>query len=543
MVYDETGRAFRVGQVFAHGGEGVISQLEDNDQLCVKLYRGPLMTQQKEKFALLRARALVLAPVAALPVSLAYATSERKVATGVFLPFVHGRAIFELYGSRSRLEHFPRADFRFLVHAAHQLAVVFERLHQAGVIVGDVNEQNIRILPDATVRLVDCDSFQLTDQDRIYPSNVGSLLWTPPELQGRDLTAVARTPNHDGFGLAQLIFLLLFVGRHPFAGIPRDGQQLLPEEAIRIRAFAFAPECLGSPLRPPPGCLSLAALPAEIQHAFLRAFRNGSDESDARPTATEWKTHLDRLLHNLTVCPQHSRHVYWQGISNCPWCGIIRETGVDLFPSATPANGFAKKKLTGHNFLARLNQLAIHPFYVQSAPRFEFAPKSLPAPPTGFWFALQRVLMPKRWRYRWLNPMLRKERHALSQAQVAVRRAVRDQSVVIAAYHREFWQARTALQAALLQLAPTNPTPQNINEWFEQIAPSVGTAAVSVDDFQRFTDELEQCELTLAAAERRCVAQLESAQTATVQAAQLRDQAQANLRYLLRFLRGSTASG
>jgi len=39
--------------------------------------------------------------------------------------------------------------------------------------------------------------------------------------------------SHGFHGLAQLIFLLLFAGRHPFSGVPKGPRQLLPEEAIR----------------------------------------------------------------------------------------------------------------------------------------------------------------------------------------------------------------------------------------------------------------------------------------------------------------------
>ena len=320
-----------MGSSLARGGEGAISRLEERDDLCVKLYRKPPGAQQWQKLKLLRNQTPGLAKVAALPMSLAYADVERTTLVGVFFPFVHGRAIFELYGARARLEHFPRADFRFLIKVAHNLAGAFEQLHQAGLIIGDVNEQNIRVLPDASVCLIDCDSFQIADPHHVYPSNVGTPLWTPPELQGKDLTGIERTANHDCFGLAQLIFLLLFVGRHPFAGVPRTGSPLAPEEAIRTYAFAFAPECLGGPLQPPPGCPPLATLPPELQHGFFRAFREGSAQPGARPMAAEWKTYLHRLLAGLVVCLQHPHHVFWQGIQACPWCGIIRGTGVDPF--------------------------------------------------------------------------------------------------------------------------------------------------------------------------------------------------------------------
>ena len=47
-----------------------------------------------------------------------------------------------------------------------------------------------------------------------------------------------RTPEHDRFGLAVLVFQLLFMGRHPFAG--RHPERAIPvETAMREGLFAF----------------------------------------------------------------------------------------------------------------------------------------------------------------------------------------------------------------------------------------------------------------------------------------------------------------
>ena len=544
-VYDETGRAFRVGRQFAHGGQGAIFQIENRDDLCVKLYNQPPDAQQAQKLRLLQNRAPRLANVAALPVSSAYAEANSTTLVGVFFPFVSGRAIFELYGTRFRLEYFQHADFRFLIHTAGNLADAFEKLHQAGVIIGDVNEQNVRVLPDAHVCLIDCDSFQITDHERTYPSNVGTPLWTPPELQGMDLTGVVRTTNHDCFGLAQLIFLLLFVGRHPFAGVPRTGPPLTPEDAIRAYAFAFAPACLDGPLQPPPGCPPLATLPAEIQHGFLRAFREGSAQPGARPTATEWKVWLQRLRHSLTVCFHHPNHAFWQGIPTCPWCDIIRETGLNLFPTAahhprvTGPTGFSE-----NTFLTRFHNLAIHPFHIQRAPACAVTPALLPARPTGLWSALQRRFAPARWRYRWLGRALRHERHAYTATRIAVRQTLRKQQALIATYHEEFRLARTALESALQQLRQSAPDRCELEILLsKQSAPAKPPAVPKLlaSTLQRLQEEITRCETRIQSAQQNCTEQLQVSQATTAQLAWQRDQVHANIQNLLKHLRNDSA--
>src|SRR5205085_2977941 len=87
---------------------------------------------------------------------------------------------------------------------------------------------------------VDTDSFQVRDPQTgtVYRCPVGKPDFTPAELQGETFREVDRTPEHDRFGLAVLLFLLLMEGTHPFAGsytVPGDP----PPYAERIRMGYF----------------------------------------------------------------------------------------------------------------------------------------------------------------------------------------------------------------------------------------------------------------------------------------------------------------
>jgi DNA-binding helix-hairpin-helix protein with protein kinase domain len=68
------------------------------------------------------------------------------------------------------------------------------------------------------VSLIDCDSFQISSHGRYFLCEVGVPLYTPPELQEKEFKHVVRTPNHDNFGLAVLLFHLLFMGRRQIFG-------------------------------------------------------------------------------------------------------------------------------------------------------------------------------------------------------------------------------------------------------------------------------------------------------------------------------------
>ncbi|MEI6873150.1 MAG: hypothetical protein WCL08_12800, partial [Verrucomicrobiota bacterium] len=329
------------------GGEGTVYHLQHAPEYCVKLYHStPLPAGKQSKLKALAGLPREIRSTVAIPLSLVFANKGAKEATGVILPFIKGHDIYELYNPQGRREHFRKADFGFLVAAARNLAISFKVLHSNGIVMGDVNEQNIKVRHDATLCLMDCDSFQVESGGRRYHCNVGTPLWTPPELQGVALDGLERTPNHDGFGLAQLIFLLLFAGRYPFAGRPLHSEPLPPEAAIAKFAFAFDPTPQVRLLEPPPAAPAFDSLPPALRNLFLRAFREGSQVAGSRPSPNEWIYELQALGGNLKRCPAWPAHLHWKGTAVCPWCKILQTAGVDLFPhqdrihtqvAATPA--------------------------------------------------------------------------------------------------------------------------------------------------------------------------------------------------------------
>jgi DNA-binding helix-hairpin-helix protein with protein kinase domain len=338
VVYDETNREWALGARIGGGGEGDIYRLRGTANHCAKIYsKLPIAPAQEEKLLALRALSSSLQSVAAIPLSVLYGAPGKRGAIGMVLPYVEGLDAHEVYHPEGRLRHLPNADLRFLISAARNIAFVFQQLHEAGIIVGDVSEQNIRIMSDATVRLIDCDSVQLSSGGQLFPCGVGSVMWTPSELQGKNLSGVVRTENHDRFGLAQLIFLLLFCGRYPFAGTPEGNMSLEPGQAIAKQAFAYDPEPPVRFLSPPNNALPFGSYPSWIRSLFIRAFSPGAERTDARPTPLEWIEALEKLIKNLEPCCRVSSHIYWSGLIHCPWCEMAGKIGMDPFPASLAA--------------------------------------------------------------------------------------------------------------------------------------------------------------------------------------------------------------
>ena len=205
--------------------------------------------------------------------------------------------------------------------------------------MGDVNHGNCVVLADGTVKLIDCDSFSIKTDKMRYRCDVGVATHLAPELQKADLGEIEREANHDNFGLAVIIFQLLFFGRHPFSGNYHGAEDKSLEDCIAEYRFAYGKTAELKRVKQPPGTLSLSQVSPRVAELFERAF---SSENKERPEPREWIEAFEDLSDNLEQCNFHPGHHYFKSLTACPWCEIESQTGVMLFPfisSAKNASG------------------------------------------------------------------------------------------------------------------------------------------------------------------------------------------------------------
>ena len=319
-----------LGQELGRGGEGAVFAIDGQKDRVAKIYSIPPDARKIQKLtAMTEAASPPLLRIAAWPVDLLTDTSG--LVRGFVMPRVIARRdIHELYSPKSRSEAFPETDFRFLVHVGANIARAFAVVHAQGHVLGDVNHGNLLVGPDGTVMLIDCDSFQIGSGAQVFTCDVGVPLFTAPELHGRALRGLMRTANHDRFGLAVLLFHLLYMGRHPFAG-RFSGQGDMPiEKAVAEYRFAYGPDRGTNGMERPPGTIALETMGITISNLFVRAFeRSGSN--GGRPGAEIWIDALERLESSLRVCSTANWHHYPGELGNCPWCAIEAQTGIRLF--------------------------------------------------------------------------------------------------------------------------------------------------------------------------------------------------------------------
>ncbi|MDP9369716.1 MAG: hypothetical protein M3Q03_15840 [Chloroflexota bacterium] len=331
-VFDDRGVAVRLGDELGRGGEGSVFLVPDRPNMVAKVYHGALDPVKAEKLStMVRLRSDRLLALAAWPIDTLHDRPGGSIA-GLLMPKVSGfREIHTLYSPKSRMTAFPNAGVSFLVHSAANVARAFKVIHEHGHVIGDVNHGNLLVSDQATVKLIDCDSFQVVAQGRHYYCEVGVATHTPPELQGRPFHGVTRTPNHDAFGLAVLLFQLLFLGRHPFSGRYMGPGDMPIEKAITELRFAYGSRSASRQMFPPPGTPSLSAASAPVASLFERAFSPTAIRDGGRPTPQEWEKALIGLAQAFKTCGRNSAHQFPNTISSCPWCEVEARSGTTLF--------------------------------------------------------------------------------------------------------------------------------------------------------------------------------------------------------------------
>jgi DNA-binding helix-hairpin-helix protein with protein kinase domain len=328
QLYNSQGQLVSLASELGSGGEGRIFEVRDNPGTVAKVYHKAINHEKAQKLSLMvNQKTERLLRLTAWPVDTLHDRPGGSIA-GLLMPrVVDHKEIHVLYGVKSRLADFPDVCWPFLIHTAANIARAFAVVHEHGQVIGDVNHASILVARNGTVRLIDCDSFQIVSQGRYYLCLVGVPTHTPPELQDKPFNGVVRTANHDAFGLAVIIFQMLFMGRHPFSGWYAGPGDMPLKRAIKEYRFAYGARAASYQMKPPPGTLPLEAVSEPVAKLFEAAFSPNA----VRPKATEWIPALTELSKNLKQCGQNNGHHFLKTLPACPWCKIEVQAGIIFF--------------------------------------------------------------------------------------------------------------------------------------------------------------------------------------------------------------------
>ena len=326
------------------GGEARILSVVSHPTLVAKLYHRPGPTQALKLSAMLanppedpmadQSHISIAWPVDRLT------TTSNPHFVGYLMPRVGGALpVFQYYNPASRRKYAPLFTYQYLLRAARNLAAAVRALHIRGYVIGDLNESNILVTSTALVTLVDTDSFQVPDarSKSVYRCTVGKPEYTPPEIQGLSFAEIDRTPEHDLFGLAILLFQLLMEGTHPFAGEYISSGDPPPYDD-RISSGHFPHGSHRTPYLPARSAPPINLLHPTLKSLMVRCFEDGSRDPRARPDAQTWLTALQEAEKQLQTCTINPQHSYGRHLSSCPWCERkLLLAGRDPFPSRAEA--------------------------------------------------------------------------------------------------------------------------------------------------------------------------------------------------------------
>jgi DNA-binding helix-hairpin-helix protein with protein kinase domain len=269
------GTPIQIGRELGRGGEGSVFEVPTLPNQVAKIYHQIPEIKKQVKLVFMASNVdQQLLNYVAWPLETLHSISGGAV-VGFLMSKVMGKnPIHMIYSPAHRRQDRPKAAWDFLLYVARNTAAAFAALHANGHVLGDVNQGNVLVGSDSKVVLIDSDSFQVNANENLHLCEVGVSHFTPPELQGlSSFHGFTRTVNHDNFGLALLIFHLLFGGRHPYSGVPlKSGVGDALETDIKGFRYAYAIDAKGRGISPPPRSIPTSIVPYSMETMFHQAF-------------------------------------------------------------------------------------------------------------------------------------------------------------------------------------------------------------------------------------------------------------------------------
>ncbi len=317
-VFSQAGQKIRLASKISAGGEGEIF-LTDSGMAAKIYYPQNLRQETVEKLKLMLSRKVDI-PGVCWPTDLLLDQCSQVI--GYLMPKAEGKTLqHSVFSKPLLLQHFPDWKRSDLVTLALSCLKRIKRLHIQGILLGDINPLNFLVKGPEEVWLVDTDSYQIGQ----YCCPVGTVNFTPPELQGRDFKTFLRTAEHEYFAVATLAFMILLPGKPPYAHCGGGS----PGENIARMEFSYpCGEKSNGKAPDGPWRYIWSNLSFKMKETFYKAFRD-----NRRFTVDElgeqlylYKTDLERGFHSNELFPEHLKMIDPVSVV-CNKCG--RQTRIE----------------------------------------------------------------------------------------------------------------------------------------------------------------------------------------------------------------------
>lgn len=289
--FDNNGNPVKLGERIASGGEGTVYEIDN--RTVAKIYFEPENRLPKMRAFInkdLRVRGICT------PIELLYDISNTFV--GFTMQKAEGKSLqLSVFQPQLFKQLFPSWSKIEVTKLALNILEKIEVLHKNNILVGDINPMNINVVNYDDIYLLDTDSFQIDN----YPCPVGTVDFTAPEIQGVNYSNFLRTPEHEYYAIATLLFMLYLPGKHPYS---RSGGGEKKENIINHDfVFPLGDEDVYST---PKGQWEAIwySLPYEMRKCFYDVFKKNK-----RYPISHWKVLLNQYLVDLDA-NQFTREIF-----------------------------------------------------------------------------------------------------------------------------------------------------------------------------------------------------------------------------------------
>lgn len=282
VLFTEEQRPVTLTRQLGEGGEGEVYETDNPGRVAKLYFPNQLTPFRYEKLKLMVSKGLDWShPDAAgitWPRHLLF--DQTGQFRGYLMDRARGKTLNAILIKQELDRNFPTWNRLHLVQLCCAILRKLRFLHESNILMGDINPRNFLIVDERTVSLVDCDSYQVEG----FPCPVGDVQFTPPELQGQPFSQVLRTPDQEYFAMASLLFMILHIGKPPYAQVGGGS----PQENIRTMNFPYAVgERRGRNVPPGPYADIFSNLPRKVKDAFLETF-DREHRGKPRKNAAEW---------------------------------------------------------------------------------------------------------------------------------------------------------------------------------------------------------------------------------------------------------------
>lgn len=292
-------------QHFASGGEGKIHKITapaTYKNCCVKLYEAKYRTperQNKLTYLIQNTPAQLQNNqyIVCFPKELVFLNNLQFAGFIMPLAFKDSIQLEALCTTNIRPIHKKHSQFARHLPDAFQkrlqlclnLAVPVHLVHSLKKYVFvDIKPPNILVSPDAKISIIDIDSIQIANGNKVmYPAQVSTPDYSPPEWWNVNRSHYI-AESWDRFAIAVIFYQILF-GIHPYTASFKQPYANVTEipELIKNGLFVHGHNNYAVAVLPPPH-LIFRQLDTQLQGLFIGAFEVGLYAPDKRPSLDQW---------------------------------------------------------------------------------------------------------------------------------------------------------------------------------------------------------------------------------------------------------------